>query len=301
MKRIYRLQAIVAVVLLTVLLSAGGGRAQPILDRVTQQGVLTVGVRADAFPFSYFDSQGQPAGFSIELVNLLKQELETKLERSIQLQYQEVNAANRYEAVKQGKVDLLCGSTSFSRSRAMDTDFSIGYFQTGTQLLIREEDTFGSTVGSQFRIGVIPGSTNADSVKRRLAFAEFINLPDRAAGMQALEKGRIDALASDGILLEALRRTSGEPDRFSVIPRTPYDEQTYACLLPLGNDRFQAAVNATLTEFMQGVLAQTPEDLALFDRWFGAAGIVPIDQAPVMEFFRRTLITSAHSVTQAVE
>lgn len=289
MKRIYRLQTIAAVVLLTVLLSAGIGRTQPVIDRVTQQGVLTVGVRTDAFPFSYFDAQGQPAGFSIELVNLLKQKLESRLERSIQLQYQEVNAANRYEAVKQGKVDLVCGSTSFSRSRAMEADFSIGYFQTGTQLLIREDDT----LGNQFRIGVIPGTTNADSVKRRLAFAEFINLPDRATGMQALEKGRIDALASDGILLEALRRASSSPDQFSVIPRIPYDEQTYACLMPLGNDRFQAAVNATLTEFMQGVLDQKPEDLALFDRWFGAAGIVPIDQAPVLEFFRRTVLHSA--------
>lgn len=285
MNRIYRLQAIAAIVFLTVLLSAGIGRAEPVIDRVMQQGVLTVGVRIDAFPFSYFDAEGQPAGFSVDLVALIKQRLESKLERSIQLQFVEVNPTNRYDAIREGKIALLCDSTSFSRSRAMNTEFSIGYFQTGTQLLIQEGDTFGN----QFRVGVIPGTTNADSVKRRLAFADFVNLPDRAAGMQALERNRIDALASDGILLEAMRKTSRDPDKFSVIPRTPYDEQTYSCLLPPGNDRFQAAVNATLTEFMQGVLDENPADLALFDRWFGEAGAVPVDREPVLAFFRRTL------------
>ncbi len=292
MNRIYRLQAvrssssfgvIVAVVFLTILLSAGISRAEPVIYRVTQEGVLAIGVRTDAFPFSYFDAQGQPAGFSIDLVARMKQRLESKLGRSVRFQFIEVNPANRYDTLQQGKMELLCDSTSFSRSRAMNAQFSIGYFQTGTQLLVKE----GNTFGNQFRIGVISGTTNADSVKRRLAFAEFVDLPDRATGMQALERNRIDALASDGILLEAMRRTSSEPDRLTVIPRTPYDEQTYACLLPPGNDRFQAAVNATLTDFMQGVLDQNPEDLALFDRWFGATGVVPIDREPILDFFRR--------------
>ncbi|WP_088892781.1 amino acid ABC transporter substrate-binding protein [Leptolyngbya ohadii] len=285
MNRLYRLPAIVIVMFFAVLLTAGVGHAQPVIDRMTQQGVLTIGVRADAFPFTYLDTQGQPTGFSIDLVNLLKARLEDKLERSIQIKFAPVNTTDRYEVVKQGKIDLLCDSSSFSRSRAMDALYSTGYFQTGTQLLVRNDDNFGN----QFRIGVIPGTTNADSVKRRLAFAEFVNLPNREAGLKALENNRIDALASDGILLEALRQASPNPDQLTVIPRNPYDEQTYACLIPPGNDRFQAAVNTTLTEFMQGVLDSNPEDLTLFDRWFGESGVVPIDREPVLAFFRRTI------------
>lgn len=292
MNRIHRIQAIVAVVFLAVLLTAGMGRAEPVIDRVAQKGILSVGVRSDAFPFSFLDAQGQPAGYSVDLATLIQKDLESQLKRSIQLQFTEVNTASRYDAVRQGKVDLLCDSTSFSQSRAMNYRFSIGYFLTGTQLLIKENNPLGTL----FRVGIITGTTNADSVRRRLAFADFVNLPDRAAGMQALERNRIDALASDGILLEGMRKTSGAPNKFSVIPRTPYDEQTYACILPLGNDRFQSIVNQTLTQFMQGVLDQNPENLALFDRWFGESGAVPIDREPVLEFFRY-VVEHEHELT----
>ncbi|HEY9697518.1 MAG TPA: amino acid ABC transporter substrate-binding protein [Trichocoleus sp.] len=288
-KRRYVLRIAAALITLLIVLQPGLTRAAGILEQVVQTKVLTAGVRSDAFPFSFRNEQGNYDGYSIDLLRLIQQHLSKSKNHPIDLQFVEVGSDGLKRLV-QGDVDISCGSISYTRNRALDVDFSVGYFLTGTQLLVKQDEQ----VNNEFRIGVLQGTTNADIVKRLLPLAQFVELSDRSAGMAALEQGWIDALASDGILLEGLRQETSDPSQFEVMPDQPYDEQIYGCILPQGNEPFRQIVNTTLVEFMQGLLNQDQTAQSLFDRWFGQSGVL-IDRERVFAFFQQTVNTFART------
>ncbi len=282
LKRRSVLRAVVALITLLIVLQPSLTRATGILDQVLQTRVLVAGVRSDAFPFSFQNDQGKYDGYSIDLLRLIQQQLSADQNRPVELRFVDVGS-NGLDDVVQHNVDISCGSVSYTRSRDLEVDFSVGYFLTGTQLLVKQDEQ----LNDEFRIGIIQNTTNADTVKRLLPLAQFIELNDRSAGLMALERGRIDALASDGVLLEGLRQKSTNPSEFRVMPNQPYDEQIYSCILPQGNDPFRQVVNTTLVEFMQGLLNQEETALNLFNRWFNDSGVL-VDRDHLFGFFQQT-------------
>lgn len=289
----YHLSSIVAVCAAQVLLLpvhlallVAPVQAESVIDRVMQTGVLTAGTRADSIPFAFRQPDGEWVGYSIDLLDLIHIHLERQLNRPIELRLIEVNTADRISEVANEDVDIVCGSTSYTSSRARRVDFSIGFFRTGTQFLVKRENDLAE---GRLRVGVIDNTTNAETVQDYLRIAQFISVNDRAAGLVALESNRIDALASDGILLEGLRHTATNPDTYEVIPPEPIQPEVYSCILPKNNPEFLTLVNQTLRSFMRGTLAGDPHALAIFDRWFGPEGATPIDAEPLLEFFQQSI------------
>lgn len=271
-------------------LSAVGAQAATVLEKVAQTGKLVAGTRTDSIPFAYKNADGQWVGYSIDLLERIRAQLEQQLQRPVELELVEVNSASRISVVTEGEVDIVCGSTSFTRSRDLDVDFSVGYFVTGAQLLIKTT----SGLGSELSIGVVEGTTSQQLMERIFPVAQFVNFGSRSIGLLALERERIDALAGDGILLEAMRQTLPDAENYEVFPDQPYDQEAYACMLPENQLEFQRAVNTGLLEFMQGVLAGRPTDVEVIDTWFGVNGVVPIEQQSLLNFFQRQVSTYAN-------
>lgn len=276
--------------LFTLILSAPV-LAETVLERIERTGTLTAGTRTDTMPFAYVNENGEWVGYSIDLLELIRAQLEQELSKDIRLNLVEVNVADRISKVENQDVDIICSATSHTASRSRRVDFSVGFFRTGTQFLVRQEDDLEL---GQFRVGIIAGTTNAEIVERYLRIAQFVVIPDRAAGLVALNADRIDALASDGILLEGLRQDTPNPEAYNVIPSLPIQPETYACMLPKDNSEFLQVVNHSLLEFMRGVVNQDSKAVAMMDKWFGTNGVVPIDQEPLVSFFQRIVSFSGN-------
>ncbi|GAB4381573.1 MAG: transporter substrate-binding domain-containing protein [Elainellaceae cyanobacterium] len=260
--------------------------AETVLERVARTGVLNAGTRTDAVPFAYINAEGEWVGYSIDLLGLIRDRLEQELGQEIELNLVEVTVADRIPRVQQGEVDLECGATTYTSRRARQVDFSVGFYQTGTQFLVNQEENLSS---GELRVGILAGTTNANVVERYLRVARFVTLPNRMAGLQALQSNQIDLLASDGILLEGLRQTADDPESYAIIPRSPIQPEIYGCILPKNNPELQALINQTILDFMQGVLDEREPDVALFNRWFGEAGATPGSASVLTDFFRQTL------------
>lgn len=269
--------------LCAVMLSAPA-LAETVLERVERTGTLTAGTRTDAMPLAYTNENGEWVGYSIDLLQLIRAQLEQELSKEIELNLVAVGTADRIPKVENQDVDIICAATTYTSGRARRVDFSVGFFRTGTQFLVRRSEDLEL---GQFRVGVIAGTTNAEIVERYLRIARFVEVPDRAAGLVALDADRIDALASDGILLEGLRQAAHNPDAYDIVPPFPIQPETYACILPKNNPDFLQLVNRSLLGFMQGVVEQDNQAVALLDKWFGTGGVVPIDQEPLLAFFQR--------------
>lgn len=263
--------------------------AETVLERIERTGTLTAGTRDDSMPLAYINENGEWVGYSIDLLELVRSQLEQDLSKEIELNLVEVNVSDRINKVENQDVDIVCGTTTYTSGRARQVDFSVGFFRTGTQFLVKQGEELEM---GQFRVGIIAGTTNAEIVQRYLRVAKFVTVPDRTAGLNALNTDRIDALASDGILLEGLRQSAPNPDAYNVIPPSPIQPETYACVLPKDNPEFLQTVNQSLLGFMQGVVDNDSQAMAIVNKWFGADGIVPINQEPLLSFFER--IVSFH-------
>ncbi|MEZ0335474.1 MAG: transporter substrate-binding domain-containing protein, partial [Gemmatimonadales bacterium] len=77
-----------------------------------------------------------------------------------------------------------------------------------------------------------------------------------------LEEGRLDAYASDRILLASLLTTAKDPAKLRLSDEF-FSYEPYGLMLRRGDNAFQAQVNRTLSALYRSGLVQ------IYERWFG--------------------------------
>ncbi|AFZ25388.1 amino acid ABC transporter substrate-binding protein, PAAT family [Cylindrospermum stagnale PCC 7417] len=253
--------------------------SETVMQKVARTGVLKAGTSKDALPFAYVDSQGKLTGYSVDMLGIIQQQLEKELGKKIQLKLVGLSPAERIPNIVNRQVDIVCDASSFTWERDKKVDFSVSYGVTGTQILIKKESNLGSPeslIGK--RVGVLAQTTNEQAIKRTQPKAKLVYLQTRAEGFTALQQGKIDAFASDSILLEGWLQTAKNPDDFAIAPPRPYSREGIACMVPENNSKFLDSVNYSLVKFMQGFVNVNPKYVTIFDRWFGPQGAVYLNR-----------------------
>ena len=114
LRRSLPMQRIVVIAAFLVLMSQSLAAAT--LDRVRESRVFRIGYRADAKPHSYRNEQGQSAGYVVDLCREVAAAI-TQGAPNVQVTYVLVPADQRFEAVRDGKVDILCDPSSVTLAR----------------------------------------------------------------------------------------------------------------------------------------------------------------------------------------
>ncbi|WGV25652.1 amino acid ABC transporter substrate-binding protein [Halotia branconii] len=286
--------------ILTLLSSMRPILAHTVLEKVAKTGVLTAGTSKDAFPFAYKNEKGQLTGYSVDMLKLIEKQLEQELKRPIALKLVAVDPEDRIPNLLTNKVDIVCDASSFTWEREQDVDFSVSYGLTGTRLLVKHGlSLWGPETLVGKRIGALPKTTNEQSIRQAQPKAQIVLVNDRAAGYKALQEGKIDAFASDGVLLEGWLQTTSNADKFDIVGY-PYSDEGIACMLPENNSTFRDTVNYALIRFMQGFLTGKQPDVAIFDRWFGSHGAAPLNK-DLRDSFTENMRLTVDSLEQLPE
>lgn len=253
--------------------------AETVMQKVARTGVLTAGTSRDALPFAYVDSQEKLNGYSVDMLILIKEQLEKNLRKKIKLQLVGLSPSERIPKIVNQQVDIVCDASSFTWERDKKVDFSVSYGATGTQLLVNKGSNLGSAESLiDKRIGVLSGTTNEQAIARVQPKAKLVYFKTRAEGYTALQKGTIDGFSSDSIILEGWLQQQKNPDAFAIVPDRPYSQEGIACMVPENNSKFLDTVNYSLVKFMQGFVNGDGRYVAIFDRWFGSQGTVVLNR-----------------------
>src|SRR5438105_6680735 len=110
------------------------------LAKIRAAKAITVAFSADSLPFSYVESNNQPAGYSIDLCKRII----AALGRAAGVPDLKVNwivdtVANRIALIATGKADLECANTTQSQNRLKEVDFSNLIFVEGGGFLVRAD------------------------------------------------------------------------------------------------------------------------------------------------------------------
>lgn len=244
------------------------------LERVKESGVFKIGYRQDAAPYSYKNTLGEPAGYSVDLCRAVAAHLKSTLElKEIGIEYVPVTAENRFDAVKQGKVDILCGATTATLSRRELIDFSLGTFVDGASVLFLDDgpESFSQLAGQ--KVGVRGGTTTQQGLENTLKGlaidAQVVPVKDHSEGLSALEKGDIQAYFGDRAILVFLAAQSGNQDKLR-LSSDYFTYEPYALGLPRGDDEFRLVVDQSLSRlYRSGAIAK------IYNNSFG--GMEPSD------------------------
>jgi len=265
-------------VIVVALLLVSQDAAAATLDRVREAGVFKIGYRTDAPPFSYDSAIGEPAGYIVDLCREVaaaaKQELGLK---DLKVEYVTVTAEDRFDAVKSGRVDLLCEATSVTLARRQLVDFSLMTFIDGASVMVRSDgpQSFKDLAGH--KIGVHAGTTTEDALRRTLTDlkveADVVPVADHADGVKRLESGELAAYFADRAILTFLLLDEGTPKTLR-ISKEYFTREPYALALARGDDDFRLLVDRTLARLYRGGAIG-----ALFARSFGKAKASEILQA----------------------
>jgi polar amino acid transport system substrate-binding protein len=251
-------------------------QAGTILEQVRKTGVLTAGVRKDTVPFGYINEKKQWVGYSVDLLERLRAKLEKDLKRPVKLNLVEVTSSDRIQMVQDRKVDIECSSTTFTWNRQNYVDFSVPFFFTGTQFLVKEGGSIKSPTDlAGQKVGVIEGTSNQGDVTDMKPDVQVVLLKSRADGIKQLQEGKIDAFASDGILLQGLKSTALKGGDFTIVANQGVVNGAYACMVPKDESDWRTLVNYSIFSLIEGIVDGDPKAIAQYDKWFGAKGLVP--------------------------
>jgi len=239
--------------LLSLLAMSGGigGASADTLDRIRKDHAIRIAYRPDAPPFSYENTPGKPGGFVVGLCQAVAKRIATQMGLPpLQVDYVSVTADNRFEAIQQGKADLLCEPTSSTLSRRKLVDFSVTTFVDGASLIITADGPQNLQALAGRTIGVLGGTTTEQTLRKSLAdagiTADVIPAKSHAEGLALLDDRKISGYFADRSILLVLAANSKAPDRLRLADNYLTIE-TYALALPRGDDDFRLEVDRALS------------------------------------------------------
>jgi polar amino acid transport system substrate-binding protein len=225
-------------------------------------------MREDAIPFGYRDSNNNLQGLCLDFIQLLREELKQKLNlQIISVKIYKSTLFNRFQLLENKTVDFECGPNSIRKTIPNGVSFSRPFFVTGTQFLVRSDNQNNFNFSSSLEgisIGVLRDTTTQELLRQKYPLAtyqEFQGVTGRLRGIQSLRRNRIDAFASDGILLigEAVILGLSLGKDYQLIPPNPLNCDYYGFILPANDLQWQ--------EFINGVIV-TSENRNIFKKWF---------------------------------
>jgi polar amino acid transport system substrate-binding protein len=269
------------VAVVVALVAATPAFAQDTLEKIGKSGVLVIGTRTGSPPFAYVNSKNEWVGFTIDLVEqLVKPSVEKAVGKSIKVEKKESTPPTRIPLLTSNAVDLIAGTMTDTPQRRESVDFSLTFFYTGAQFLVKK----GSPIKSindiaGKRIAAQQGSTNAKIIREKMPQAQLREFPDQPAAFQALIQGQVDAYTNDGIQLAGLKAKAPNGADYEVVGDF-YSEEPYGMAMRKGDAKFKAAVDAGLRQGFE-----SGKYFEIYDKWFGAKGEVPYPMTPQVKTY----------------
>jgi glutamate/aspartate transport system substrate-binding protein len=240
----------------------------PTLQKIKESGTITIGNRDSSVPFSYLDGSQKPIGFSVELCNLVVARIKTRLALpDLKVAYQAVNSSNRIPLVKNGTVDIECGSTANTIARQQEVAYSVIFYAPQFKWISLKSSRLKTTDDLKGKTVAVTQGTNTSQFVAKLNADKGLGMKilqgkDHAESFLLVETGRASAFMEDDILLAGLKATAGSPDNFAFLTDA-FPSDPYGVMMSKGDPDFKRLVDDALTEAMKSGLYDK-----LYTKWF---------------------------------
>lgn len=222
-----------------------------VLEEVKNSKTLRIGYREDSPPFSFRNDIGEAAGYSVELCRQVAAGISQLHQiEGLSIDYVPVTAGDRFNAVAEGRIHLLCGATTQTLTRREVVSFSLPTFIDGASVLFRADGpkSFPEMVGQA--IGVHADTTTETGLRNTLERegmeASIVAVDSHEDGFERLVDGEISAYFADRAILAYMLQHSDQAATLHLSNRF-FSHEPFALALPRGDEDFRLTVDRVLS------------------------------------------------------
>jgi cyclohexadienyl dehydratase len=216
------------------------------LEQIIDQGYIRVGTTGDYKPFTYFNPETKEyEGYDVEAAKLLAKDL------GVDVKFVETTWSTLMEDLLADKFDIAMGGITRRMDRQVQAQFSHGYITFGKSPLIRleDKDRFQSLEDidqTNVKIGVNPGGTNEEFVKKNIKNAEVIVFENNLDIPGKVASGEVDVMITDSV--EAIHYAKNEETLYAALTDNPWDKSQFGYLMNHDHLKLIHAVNFWMEE-----------------------------------------------------
>lgn len=252
---------------------AFGQQLEGTLKTIQQSKAIRLGYHEASVPFSYVDASKQPAGFTVEICSRVANGIQQQLGLDkLDIKWVLVTEQTRFDMVRDGSIDLECGTSTNTLSRQKIVDFSLTIWLDGANFVVNPAVSGARKLGDLGgkKIGVVDNTTTKqvliDRLKRDYINAQVVTVGGYMDGLNALQQGKIDAFSADQAVLIGLAFAVRNQFRV-LLGEQNFSYEPFALTLRRGDTDFRLAVNTVVARVLR-----SGQILEIYERWFGSLG-----------------------------
>jgi glutamate/aspartate transport system substrate-binding protein len=240
----------------------------PTLQKIKDSGTITIGNRDSSVPFSYLDNGQKPIGFSLDLCDLVVAKVKAKLGvPDLKVVFQAVNSSNRIPLVKNGTVDIECGSTANTIPRQQEVAYSVIFYAPQFKWIALKSPGLKATDDLKGKTVAVTQGTNTSQFVAKLNAEKALGMKilqgkDHAESFLLVDTGRAAAFMEDDILLAGLKATAADPDKYTFLS-DDFPSDPYGVMMSKSDPGLKQIVDEALTEAMK-----SGQYDKLYAKWF---------------------------------
>lgn len=243
------------------------------LRKIKQTGTITIGHRESSIPFSYLDNRAEPIGYAMDLcmkiVDAVKKDLNMP---DLKVRMQPVTSSNRIPLLKNGTIDLECGSTTNSVARQKQVAFGPTYFLINVTAAVKKTSNIASIAELNGKtVSTTSGTTSVpllrsyqkgkDQSGKEIIVKEIYG-KDHAESFLLMAEDRAVAFVMDDILLAGQIANAKRPGNYKILPES-LRQEPYSMVLRKDDPQFKALVDKSVGDVMlSGEINQ------IYAKWF---------------------------------
>ncbi len=192
---------IITVALTIVLFSVTSYASQvstdaPVLSRIVKNGQLVLGTSGNQPPMTMLEDSGKPAGFDIDLADLMAQAL------GVKLVVKSIPFSDLLGALESGKVDVVISNMTINPKRNMRVAF-VGPYMTSGKCLITKKANLAKTEDAaklnipDMNLVVLKGSTSEDIVRTLMPKVKLVTVENIDKGIKMVADDKVGGMMAD--------------------------------------------------------------------------------------------------------
>ncbi len=273
--------------------AAPTGQATPggTLASVIADGKLDCGVSTAAPAFTEFAPDGTVTGFDADFCRAVAAAI---FGDANAVQFRGTTAAERFDVLKSGEVDVLFRTTTWTMSRDASGEAGVGgdfgpttYFD-GQQMMGKRDRGFTANSGFADIDGAIVCSISGTTTEKNItegAAAAGVSITlegvvDNPESMEKFAAGTCDIVTTDGSALVGSKAQLDEADEWVIFPPAPISKEPLGPMYRQNDSEWADVINwtvyATIIADEKGITSQNIDDMMDIDgeatRLFGGEG-----------------------------
>ncbi len=238
------------------------------LSGIKERGEFLLGHRESSSPFSFVNEKGEAVGYSVDICMKIFDAIKAELKRpDLKVKFVPLKPADRIAAVKDGRVDVECGSTTNTVERQKDVAFSYTTFVAGARLLAKKDSKVKELTDLRGKTVVVTEKTTTEKVlgqvnKERNLDLKVVTAKDHPEGFMKMETGVAVAVANDDALLFGLVSKAKDPSAFDFVGKY-VSVEPYGIMYRKDDPAFTKLMDVTVSS-----LFATGQIRAIYAKWF---------------------------------